>query len=91
MRNDSAHLRTRITESGFNKESFNTACHELGHTTEQVMSLNMIDHYFLHGTPNTAFTEAFAFIFQDKKTKLLGINTADNADDLKPQIGRAHV
>ena len=84
MRNDSAHLRTRITESGFNKESFNTACHELGHTTEQVMSLNMIDHYFLHGTPNTAFTEAFAFIFQDKETKLLGINPADNADDLKP-------
>jgi len=58
-------------------KGFNTAMHELGHTVEQVFSLNDMDYYFLHGVPNTAFTEAFAFLFQHRDLEVLGITDED--------------
>lgn len=73
MRTDKAHLRTRITEDGMNYKSFNIAIHELGHNVEQVFSLHGIDYYFLAGVPNTAFTECFAFLFQNRDLELLGL------------------
>ncbi|RPI24874.1 MAG: hypothetical protein EHM61_15935 [Acidobacteria bacterium] len=72
MRDDKAHLRTRAT-GGLNYKGYNIALHEMGHTVEQVFSLNRIDYYFLRGVPNTAFTEAFAFVFQDRDLDVLGI------------------
>jgi hypothetical protein len=39
---------------------------------EQVFSLHGIDEYFLAGVPNTAFTEAFAFVFQARDLLMLG-------------------
>jgi len=36
------------------------------------ISLNMIDHTCLNGVPNTAFTEAIAFVFQAHDLDLLG-------------------
>ncbi len=36
------------------------------------MSLYDVDHYMLNGVPNTAFTEALAFIFQKRDLQLLG-------------------
>jgi hypothetical protein len=47
--------------------------HELGHNVEQVFSLNRVDNYLLYGTPNTAFTEGFAFAFQAKDVENLGL------------------
>ncbi len=79
MKFDSAHLRTRVPEGGMNYKGFNTAMHELGHTVEQVISMNDIDFYPLQGVPNTAFTEAFAFLFQGKDMEVLGL--ANEADD----------
>ncbi|HXK60038.1 MAG TPA: hypothetical protein PLP42_09080 [Acidobacteriota bacterium] len=79
MRDDKAHLRTRAT-GGLNYKGYNIALHELGHCVEQVFSLNRIDHYFLRGVPNTAFTEAFAFVFQDRDLDVLGIGTPDRED-----------
>jgi hypothetical protein len=76
MRQDKAHLRTRAT-GGLNYKGYNIAIHELGHTVEQVFSLNGIDYYSLNGVPNTAFTEAFAFVFQDRDLELLGLTTTD--------------
>ena len=73
MRKDTAHLRTRVPEGGMDYKGFNTAMHELGHSVEQVFSLNDIDYYTLEGVPNTAFTEAFAFVFQDKDLDVLGL------------------
>lgn len=71
-RTDNAHLRTRIPETGMTYKGYNIAIHELGHNVEQVFSLNKIDHYMLYGVPNTAFTEAFAFVFQSRDLNLLG-------------------
>lgn len=78
-RADNAHLRTRVPKEGMNYKGYNIAIHELGHNVEQVLSLNKIDHTLLNGVPNTAFTEAFAFVFQARDLELLG-QTADDAD-----------
>ena len=73
MRGDFAYLRTRVPPGGMDYKGFNTALHELGHAVEQVFSLNDVPEYFLHGVPNTAFTEAFAFLFQERDLEVLGI------------------
>ncbi|MBN1893254.1 hypothetical protein JW906_02120 [bacterium] len=76
-RADNAHLRTRVPAGGMNYKGYNIACHELGHCVEQVISLNRIDHTLLAGIPNTAFTEAFAFVFQKRDLELLGLTKED--------------
>jgi hypothetical protein len=84
MREDKAHLRTRIPPGGMNYKGFNIAIHELGHNVEQVFSLNEMDYYTLNGVPNTAFTEAFAFVFQSRDLEILGIaGTSNKAEDLR--------
>jgi hypothetical protein len=45
----------------------------MGHNVEQTFSLNMVDHTLLSGVPNTAFTEALAFVFQNRDLELLGL------------------
>jgi hypothetical protein len=77
MRTAQAHLRTRVADGGMNYKGFNIAVHEMGHNVEQTISLNWIDHYMIHGVPNTAFTEALAFVFQARDLKLLGLQTDD--------------
>jgi len=76
-REDNAHLRTRIPDTGMKYKGFNIAIHELGHCVEQVFSLNEIDHILLQGVPNTGFTEAFAFVFQSRDLSLLGLKKED--------------
>ena len=80
-RQDNAHLRTRIPDGGMKYKGFNIAIHELGHNVEQVFSLNGMDHYLLHGVPNTAFTEAFAFVFQSRDLDVLGVHKATPEED----------
>jgi len=72
-REDRAHLRTRIPSGGMDYKGYNIAIHELGHNVEQVFSLNGMDHWFLAGVPNNAFTEALAFVFQARDLELLGL------------------
>lgn len=79
---DKAHLRTRVPSGGMNYKGYNIACHELGHNVEQVLSLNHVDSYLLRGVPNTAFTEAFAFIFQKKDLELLEMPFQDRKREL---------
>jgi hypothetical protein len=76
MKGEKAHLRTRISKSGMDYKGYNIAVHEFGHNVEQTISLYDIDHYLLNGVPNTAFTEALAFIFQSRDLNLLGINNS---------------
>jgi len=76
-RADRAHLRTRIPATGMNYKGYNIAIHELGHNCEQVFSLNKVDYTLLRGVPNTAFTEAFAFVFQARDLELLGLKQKD--------------
>lgn len=75
-RQDKTHLRTRVPRGGMSYQGFNVALHELGHNVEEVFSLNGIDHWWLAGIPNNAFTEAIAFIFQHRDLEMLGLQTA---------------
>ena len=77
MRSAKAHLRTRVEKTGMNYKAFNIAVHEMGHNVEQTFSLNDIDHTLLKGVPNTAFTEALAFVFQGQDLVLLGLSSPD--------------
>jgi hypothetical protein len=77
MRSEKAHLRTRVERSGMNYKGFNIAVHEMGHNVEQTFSLNNVDHSLLKGVPNTAFTEALAFVFQGHDLELLGLQAPD--------------
>ena len=72
-RGDKAHLRTRVEGGGMDYKGYNIAVHELGHNIEQTFSLYDIDHTLLAGVPNTAFTEALAFLFQARDRALLGL------------------
>ena len=71
-RGDKPHLRTRVEAGGMDYKGYNIAVHELGHNVEQYFSLYEIDHTLLKGVPNTAFTEALAFLFQARDLQLLG-------------------
>ena len=73
MKGEKAHLRTRVGKDGMDYKGFNVAMHEMGHNVEQTISLNDVDHYTLTGVPNTAFTEAFAFVFQGHDLEQLGL------------------
>jgi hypothetical protein len=74
-RGDNPRLRTRVSKEGMDYKGFNIAVHEMGHNVEQVFSLKNIDYYTLQGVPNTAFTEALAFVFQNKDLELLGLSS----------------
>jgi hypothetical protein len=71
-RGDVPHLRTRVEPLGMDYKGYNIAVHELGHNVEQYLSLYEVDHTLLSGVPNTAFTEALAFLFQARDQVLLG-------------------
>jgi hypothetical protein len=82
MRNgDVALLRARISKTGIDYKGFNIACHEFGHTVEQTITLNDVDYYMMHGVPNTAFTEALAFVFQKRDLDLLGMKESSADKD----------
>ncbi len=76
-----ARLRTRVGSSGMDYKGYNIAVHEMGHNVEQTLSLKQVDHWLLNGVPNTAFTEAIAFVFQAKDLELLGLATPDPQDE----------
>lgn len=73
MKGAVSHLRTRIQENGMDYKGYNIAIHEFGHNVEQTISLYDVDHYMMSGVPNTAFTEALAFLFQKRDLMLLGM------------------
>jgi hypothetical protein len=77
MRDAKTRLRTRVGADGMDYKGFNIAVHEMGHNVEQTISLNDIDHVLLQGVPNTAFTEALAFVFQARDLELLGLDSPD--------------
>ena len=76
-RKEDARLRTRIPASGMDYKGYNIAVHEFGHCVEQVLDMYLIDHYMLSGVPNTAYTEASAFLWQQRDLQLLPSSTND--------------
>ncbi len=81
MRDDVARLRTRVGENGLDYKGYNIAVHEFGHNVEQTITMNDVDYYLLNGVPNTAFTEAVAFLFQKRDLELLGLQNPSPGDD----------
>ncbi len=73
MKGSQSHLRTRISEKGMDYKGYNIAVHEFGHNIEQTITLYDVDNYTMTGVPNTAVTEAMAYVFQNRDLKLLGM------------------
>ncbi len=76
-------LRTRVAGGGMNYKGYNIALHEFGHAVENVLDMHLIDHYSLAGVPSGAFTEAFAYIFQERDLDLLGMAQDPRSRELK--------
>ena len=81
MRTAKARLRTRVEKDGMNYKGYNIAVHEMGHNVEQVFSLMKNEYSLLQGVPNTAFTEALAFVFQGHDLDLLGLSLPDKQSE----------
>jgi len=77
MRSKPSHLRTRIGSDGMDYKGYNIAIHEFGHNVEQTISTHFVDNYFINGIPNTAFTEALAFMYQRRDMEFLGMQQDD--------------
>ncbi|MGZ4836529.1 MAG: hypothetical protein ACXVZZ_12885 [Terriglobales bacterium] len=81
MKDARVHLRTRVEKTGMNYKGFNIAVHEMGHNVERTFSIKDVDHWLLYGVPNTAFTEALAFVFQARDLELLGLHSPNPKDE----------
>lgn len=81
MREAPSRLRTRVGSGGMDYKGYNIAVHEMGHNVEQTFSLKDVDYWFLSGVPNTAFTEAVAFVFQSNDLGLLGLGGAGSGEE----------
>ena len=77
-RKEEARLRTRIPATGMDYKGYNIAVHEFGHCVEEVLDMYFIDHYMLFGVPNTAYTEASAFLWQQRDLQLLPNSSMTN-------------
>lgn len=89
MKGQKSHLRTRLTDNGMDYKGYNIAVHEFGHNVEQTISMYDVDHYMLNGVPNTAFTEALAFVFQKRDLDLLGVRNDDPEADRMDVLDKA--
>jgi hypothetical protein len=89
MKGQKSHLRTRIPKDGMDYKGYNIAIHEFGHNVEQTLSLYDVDYYFLNGVPNTAFTEALAFVFQKRDLEILGISDSNSEKEKMDILDKA--
>lgn len=74
-----AWLRTNGTGGALTWDGFQIAMHELGHNLEQLVSTHLVPRPALRGVPNTACTEAFAFLYEAQARRVLGV--AGDADE----------
>ena len=75
-----AWLRTNRLKDQLGWDGFDTGMHELGHNLEQLCSTFFVPRTALRGVPNTACTEAFAFLYQSLGKRALGIEDAAEAE-----------
>lgn len=74
-----AWLRTNRLKNELGWDGFDTAMHELGHNLEQLYSTFHAPRPALRNVPNTACTEAFAFLYQGLARRVLGMENAEHA------------
>jgi len=72
-----AWLRTNRLDDRLGWDGFDTAMHELGHNLEQLISTHFVPRPLLRNVPNTACTEAFAFLYQNKAREVVGLPEDD--------------
>jgi len=72
-----AWLRTNRLDDRLGWDGFDTAMHELGHNLEQLISTHFVPRPLLRNVPNTACTEAFAFLYQNKAKEVVGLPEED--------------
>jgi hypothetical protein len=89
MKGAVSHLRTRISDKGMDYKGYNIAVHEFGHNVEQTISMYNVDNYMMSGVPNTAFTEALAFLFQSRDLFLLDIKQESKEADKMQALNAA--
>jgi hypothetical protein len=79
-----AWLRTNSLDHELGWDGFDTAMHELGHNIEQLCSTHFVPRPALRGVPNTACTEAFAFLYQGlaKSVLKLPVDDPEGAKDM---------
>ncbi len=75
-----AWLRTNRLKDELGWDGFDTAMHELGHNLEQLCSTFFVPRRALRGVPNTACTEAFAFMYQGLAKRVLGLEDPAQAE-----------
>ena len=75
-----AWLRTNRLKDELGWDGFDTAMHELGHNLEQLYSAFWAPRPALQNVPNTACTEAFAFLYQSLAKRVLGMEDAAELD-----------
>ena len=75
-----AWLRTNRLKDQLGWDGFDTAMHELGHNLEQLCSTFFVPRKALRGVPNTACTEAFAFMYQGLAKRVLGLEDPAEAE-----------
>ena len=78
-----AWLRTNRLKDELGWDGFDTAMHELGHNLEQLYSAFWAPRPALQNVPNTACTEAFAFLYQSLAKRVLGIEDASDAQRIR--------
>lgn len=80
LREYGAWLRTNRLKDELGWDGFDTAMHELGHNLEQLCSTYFAPRPSLRGVPNTACTEAFAFLYQSLAKRVLGIEDPEQTE-----------
>ncbi|MCP4497371.1 MAG: hypothetical protein GY885_09885 [Phycisphaeraceae bacterium] len=75
-----AWLRTNRLKDQLGWDGFDTGMHELGHNLEQLCSTFFVPRPAMRGVPNTACTEAFAFLYQSLAKRVLGIEDGAAAE-----------
>ncbi len=55
MKSQKSNFVPELVPGGMDYKGYNIAVHELGHNTEQTITLLDVDDYALKGVPNTAF------------------------------------
>jgi len=77
------HLRVYFDKNGLSFSDYSVAIHELGHCVEMYLSKYLAKYFSLGMLPNIAFSEAFAFLFEDQCLSLLELDKkTDNNEHL---------
>jgi hypothetical protein len=87
-------LRTNRVDGRINWAGLDCTMHELGHTVEQVFTLNRTPRVALKGIPHTSISEAFAFTFQARARDVVGLTLPpgfEQVDMLKEFLGAVEI